>query len=120
MHVCIRMNSDRSGIHNNPRIYHLHSMRVVLNVYGMLMTSCVQQAAYPSWVEASKEPDEEERARKLRSLARALPGPHLATLRFVMAHLNSVASAADVNKMKIRNLAIVFGKFKKTCAHSFC
>jgi len=88
----------------------IHSLCGVVKSYIRNLTEpLLTTAAYPAWVEASKEADEAERARKLRLLARALPGPHLDTLRFLMAHLNSVASAADVNKMKIRNLAIVFG-----------
>jgi len=46
---------------------------------------------------------------QLRKLVRELPEIHLETLKYVTAHLCMVADHSSINKMEVRNLAIVFG-----------
>lgn len=38
-----------------------------------------------------------------------LPDHHYETLRFLILHLSNIVSHCDMNKMDVRNLAIVFG-----------
>jgi len=45
----------------------------------------------------------------LRSKIRRLPPVHQATLKLVLEHLSNVAGHVAVNKMDVKNLAIVFG-----------
>lgn len=45
----------------------------------------------------------------LHQYINSLPDPNYATLRVLTLHLHRVSRESDVNKMDIRNLAIVFG-----------
>jgi hypothetical protein len=90
--------------------WNIHSLCGVVKGYiRNLSEPLLTSQAYSEWVESCKETDEQERCRQQRVLARALPATHLATLRYLMNHLNRVAESFEMNKMKIRNLAIVFG-----------
>lgn len=64
---------------------------------------------YPKWIEASRLTDEEARFGRFRELLATLPVLHLATLRYLLQHLERVYQSADLNKMAGKNLAIVFG-----------
>lgn len=64
---------------------------------------------YSLFIEASKIEQPTKRLESLRRLVRDLPDIHLETLRFLTQHLCNVADHSSVNKMEIRNLAIVFG-----------
>uniref|UniRef100_H2YYA7 Rho-GAP domain-containing protein n=1 Tax=Ciona savignyi TaxID=51511 RepID=H2YYA7_CIOSA len=57
----------------------------------------------------NRKKDPEERLNGLRRLVHMLPAPHYQTLKFLISHLRKVADNCDVNKMEVRNLAIVFG-----------
>jgi hypothetical protein len=55
---------------------------------------------------------EQDSQAKIKILVKALaslPVPNYETLRYLMVHLNKVASMEDKNKMSPRNLAVVFG-----------
>ena len=64
---------------------------------------------YSAFIDASKIDQGARRMDHLRKLIRELPTAHLATLKFVTEHLCKVAEHASINKMEVRNLAIVFG-----------
>ncbi|XP_069194966.1 rho GTPase-activating protein 21 isoform X1 [Procambarus clarkii] len=64
---------------------------------------------YPLFIEASKIEDPSQRMVELKKLVQELPYHHYETLRFLIMHLNNIVSHSDMNKMDVRNLAIVFG-----------
>ena len=64
---------------------------------------------YSLFIEASKIDQASRRMDQLRKLIKDLPAFHFETLKYVTNHLCQVAEHASVNKMEVRNLAIVFG-----------
>ncbi|XP_042207137.1 rho GTPase-activating protein 21-B-like isoform X2 [Homarus americanus] len=64
---------------------------------------------YPLFIEASKIEDPCQRMVELRKMVRDLPDHHYETLRFLILHLHNIVCHCDMNKMDVRNLAIVFG-----------
>lgn len=64
---------------------------------------------YSLFIEASKIDMAARRMDQLRKLVRELPEVHLETLKYLTNHLCQVAEHSTVNKMEVRNLAIVFG-----------
>jgi len=64
---------------------------------------------YSFFIEASKIEVASKRLDQLRKLVRELPEVHLETLKYMAYHLCQVADHASLNKMEVRNLAIVFG-----------
>ena len=64
---------------------------------------------YRDFIESSKIEDASLRLSALKKLVQQLPEVHYKTLRHVMKHLCRVVEHSDVNKMEVRNLAIVFG-----------
>jgi len=64
---------------------------------------------YPEFIIAAKISDKTARVKKLRQLFGQLPEVNQATLRFVFAHLLRVVSHEESNKMRMNNVAIVFG-----------
>jgi len=64
---------------------------------------------YSLFIEASKIDMAPRRMDQLRKLVRELPEIHLETLKYLTGHLCQVADHSGVNKMEVRNLAIVFG-----------
>merc|ERR1719394_1392205 len=64
---------------------------------------------YSMFIEASKIDVASKRLDSLRKLIRDLPEIHLETLKYLVSHLCQVAEHSALNKMEVRNLAIVFG-----------
>jgi len=64
---------------------------------------------YSLFIEASKIDLAPRRMDQLRKLVRDLPEIHLETLKYLTSHLCQVAEHSTINKMEVRNLAIVFG-----------
>ena len=64
---------------------------------------------YAPFIEASKIDVPSKRLDSLRKLIRDLPEIHLETLKYLVSHLCQVAEHSALNKMEVRNLAIVFG-----------
>ncbi|XP_077160151.1 rho GTPase-activating protein 21 isoform X2 [Paroedura picta] len=64
---------------------------------------------YADFIEANRNEDPMERLKTLKRLIRDLPEHHYETLKFLSAHLKTVAENSEKNKMEPRNLAIVFG-----------
>merc|ERR1719342_1045233 len=64
---------------------------------------------YSLFIEASKIDLAPRRMDQLRKLVKELPEVHLETLKYLTSHLCQVAEHSSVNKMEVRNLAIVFG-----------
>ena len=57
----------------------------------------------------SKVDEAQRRLRGLKGLVQDMPDQNYETLKFVCKHLKKVMERSDVNKMELRNLAIVFG-----------
>uniref|UniRef100_A0A3Q0R1V3 Rho GTPase activating protein 21 n=1 Tax=Amphilophus citrinellus TaxID=61819 RepID=A0A3Q0R1V3_AMPCI len=64
---------------------------------------------YTDFIEANRIDDPVERLKVLKRLLHELPDHHYETLKFLSAHLKTVAENSEKNKMEPRNLAIVFG-----------
>ncbi|XP_066485101.1 rho GTPase-activating protein 21 isoform X2 [Tiliqua scincoides] len=64
---------------------------------------------YADFIDANRREDPVERLKTLKRLIRDLPEHHYETLKFLSAHLKTVAENSEKNKMEPRNLAIVFG-----------
>ncbi|XP_062847178.1 rho GTPase-activating protein 21 [Trichomycterus rosablanca] len=64
---------------------------------------------YSDFIEANRTEDPVERLKLLKRLLHELPDHHYETLKFLSAHLKTVAENSEKNKMEPRNLAIVFG-----------
>ncbi|XP_048366449.1 rho GTPase-activating protein 21 [Sphaerodactylus townsendi] len=64
---------------------------------------------YADFIDANRKEDPVERLKTLKRLIRDLPEHHYETLKFLSAHLKTVAENSEKNKMEPRNLAIVFG-----------
>uniref|UniRef100_A0A3Q1JRX2 Uncharacterized protein n=1 Tax=Anabas testudineus TaxID=64144 RepID=A0A3Q1JRX2_ANATE len=64
---------------------------------------------YTDFIEANRIEDPVERLKVLKRLLHELPDHHYETLKFLSAHLKTVAESSEKNKMEPRNLAIVFG-----------
>ncbi|CAI5788887.1 GTPase-activating 21 isoform X1 [Podarcis lilfordi] len=64
---------------------------------------------YADFIDANRKVDPVERLKTLKRLIRDLPEHHYETLKFLSAHLKTVAENSEKNKMEPRNLAIVFG-----------
>ncbi|XP_068603820.1 rho GTPase-activating protein 21a [Brachionichthys hirsutus] len=88
-----------------------------LNVISSLLKSFFRKLPEPlftndkygDFIEANRTEDPVERLKELKRLLRELPDHHYETLKFLSAHLKTVAESAEKNKMEPRNLAIVFG-----------
>ena len=61
------------------------------------------------FIEVSKIEDSLSRLNALKRLVLALPEINFETLKFVSFHLTRVIANCHLNKMELRNLAIVFG-----------
>ncbi|XP_075408630.1 rho GTPase-activating protein 21 isoform X3 [Tenrec ecaudatus] len=64
---------------------------------------------YADFIDANRKEDPLERLKTLKRLIHDLPEHHFETLKFLSAHLKTVAENSEKNKMEPRNLAIVFG-----------
>ena len=64
---------------------------------------------YSLFIDVSKNDDSVQRLSSLKALVHELPEQNFVTLKFVCCHLYKVMERSDVNKMELRNLAIVFG-----------
>ncbi|XP_013908436.1 PREDICTED: rho GTPase-activating protein 21 isoform X4 [Thamnophis sirtalis] len=88
-----------------------------LNVISSLLKSFLRKLPeplftnerYSAFIDANRKEDPVERLKTLKSLIHDLPEHHFETLKFLCAHLKSVAEHSEENKMEPRNLAIVFG-----------
>ncbi|XP_065150707.2 rho GTPase-activating protein 21a isoform X1 [Paramisgurnus dabryanus] len=64
---------------------------------------------YAEFIDGNRIEDPVERLKVLKRLLHELPDHHYETLKFLSAHLKTVAENSEKNKMEPRNLAIVFG-----------
>lgn len=65
--------------------------------------------AYHSFIQAARYENDVMRRDTLHQYINSLPDPNYATLRVLTLHLHRVSMNSDVNKMDMRNLAVVFG-----------
>nr|XP_023679280.1 rho GTPase-activating protein 21 isoform X6 [Paramormyrops kingsleyae] len=88
-----------------------------LNVISSLLKSFFRKLPEPlftnekygDFIDANRLEDATERLKTLKRLLHELPSHHYETLKFLSAHLKTVAENSEKNKMEPRNLAIVFG-----------
>uniref|UniRef100_A0A672NKR9 Rho GTPase activating protein 21 n=1 Tax=Sinocyclocheilus grahami TaxID=75366 RepID=A0A672NKR9_SINGR len=88
-----------------------------LNVISSLLKSFFRKLPEPLFtneryadcIDANRIEDPVERLKVLKRLLHELPDHHYETLKFLSAHLKTVAENSEKNKMEPRNLAIVFG-----------
>ncbi|TRY58511.1 hypothetical protein DNTS_004924 [Danionella cerebrum] len=88
-----------------------------LNVISSLLKSFFRKLPEPlftnerygDFIDANRIEDPVERLKVLKRLLHELPDHHYETLKFLSAHLKTVADSSEKNKMEPRNLAIVFG-----------
>ncbi|KAJ3610991.1 hypothetical protein NHX12_021007 [Muraenolepis orangiensis] len=88
-----------------------------LNVISSLLKSFFRKLPEPlftnekygDFIEANRIEDPVERLKALKRLLHELSDYHYQTLKFLSAHLKTVADNSEKNKMEPRNLAIVFG-----------
>uniref|UniRef100_A0A8D3A0L1 Rho GTPase activating protein 21 n=1 Tax=Scophthalmus maximus TaxID=52904 RepID=A0A8D3A0L1_SCOMX len=64
---------------------------------------------YTDFIDANRIEGPVERLKVIKRLLHELPDHHYETLKFLSAHLKTVADNSEKNKMEPRNLAIVFG-----------
>lgn len=88
-----------------------------LNVISSLLKSFFRKLPEPlftnerygDFIDGNRTEDPVERLKVLKRLLHELPDHHYETLKFLSAHLKTVAENSEKNKMEPRNLAIVFG-----------
>ncbi|XP_072028473.1 LOW QUALITY PROTEIN: rho GTPase-activating protein 21-like [Amphiura filiformis] len=88
-----------------------------VNVVGSLLklffrklpNPLVPKDQYSLFIRANRCDDPAERMWALRRQIHDLPDHHYETFKHLANHLKDVASNSDINKMEVRNLAIVFG-----------
>ncbi|KAG4098580.1 hypothetical protein H8356DRAFT_378739 [Neocallimastix lanati (nom. inval.)] len=64
---------------------------------------------YQEFINASQIKDYRERMIKFQDIVHLLPGLNFVTLRFICQHLYRVSLYSTINRMTIKNLAIIFG-----------
>ncbi|XP_057179253.1 rho GTPase-activating protein 21 isoform X3 [Triplophysa rosa] len=64
---------------------------------------------YADFIDGNRIEDPVERLKVLKRLLHELPDHHYETLKFLSAHLKTIAENSEKNRMEPRNLAIVFG-----------
>ncbi|XP_071500827.1 rho GTPase-activating protein 21-like isoform X2 [Diadema antillarum] len=77
--------------------------------FRKLPNPLVPNAQYQAFIAANRLEEPSERMWALRRQIHNLPDHHYETFKFLANHLKVVAANADVNRMEVRNLAIVFG-----------
>ncbi|XP_037084643.1 rho GTPase-activating protein 21-like [Pollicipes pollicipes] len=77
--------------------------------FRKLPDSLVTIELYPQFIDTSKIEDPERRRLQLRKLVQELPDHNYETLKYLLRHLRRVTEHSHVNKMDLKNLAIVFG-----------
>ncbi|KAJ8010114.1 hypothetical protein DPEC_G00071630 [Dallia pectoralis] len=88
-----------------------------LNVISSLLKSFFRKLPEPlftnekygDFIEANRTENPVERLKLLKKMLHELPDHHYETIKFLSAHLKTVADNSEMNKMEPRNLAIVFG-----------
>ncbi|KAJ3041694.1 hypothetical protein HDV00_008781 [Rhizophlyctis rosea] len=71
---------------------------------------CCTFDLYEGFIAATQIPDWRTRMIAIQDMVHALPLDHFITLKFVCEHLKRVSEYSHVNKMSVRNLAIIFGQ----------
>ncbi|OQV18655.1 Rho GTPase-activating protein 27 [Hypsibius exemplaris] len=66
-------------------------------------------SVYDALMKANKIQDKSAKEKRFRDLVAHLPGPNAETFRFLFQHLYRVADLGEHNRMRLPNLAIVFG-----------
>ena len=66
-------------------------------------------AAYPQFIAAAKEDNDDRRRDALHAVINEMPDPNYATMRVLALHLYRISQRADKNRMTPANLAICLG-----------
>uniref|UniRef100_A0A182Q834 Chimaerin n=1 Tax=Anopheles farauti TaxID=69004 RepID=A0A182Q834_9DIPT len=81
----------------------------VLKLYlRLLPVPLITFQAFPLFMESMREKSVGEQVIALRNAVKALPPAHLHCLKYILEHLNRIASDHAMNKMNEHNLATVF------------
>ncbi|GMT19071.1 hypothetical protein PFISCL1PPCAC_10368, partial [Pristionchus fissidentatus] len=64
---------------------------------------------YPFFIDANRMIVHPQRVHKIRNLLRKLPRAHYECLKFIITHLYNVSEHAEVNRMDLRNVSLMFG-----------
>lgn len=95
---------------DDPRWNDLHVVSSLLKSYFRKMPdSLVTNHLYPRFIKADKIEDPKARMAELKKLVEALPKHNYHTLKHIVGHLKRVADNSHMNKMDVKNMAIVFG-----------
>ncbi|XP_038077451.1 rho GTPase-activating protein 21-B-like isoform X2 [Patiria miniata] len=90
-----------------------HDVNVVSSLLKMfcrkLPNPLVPRDQYKDFIAANRSKDPAERMWALRRQIHNLPDHHYETFKCLASHLRLVSQNSDINKMEVRNLAIVFG-----------
>eukprot|EP00040_Diaphanoeca_grandis_P012604 m.63849 g.63849 ORF g.63849 m.63849 type:complete len:728 (+) comp23350_c0_seq1:396-2579(+) len=88
----------------------LHVVSGLLKLYFReLQEPLFTDEAYDQFVEYAKLQDKTQRCNLLKNLVQCLPTEHRTTLHFLCKHMLRVVAEATSNKMRMNNMAIVFG-----------
>eukprot|EP00057_Strongylocentrotus_purpuratus_P035112 XP_797751.3 PREDICTED: rho GTPase-activating protein 21 isoform X2 [Strongylocentrotus purpuratus] len=77
--------------------------------FRKLPNPMVPNNQYKDFIAANRMEEPSERMWALRRQIHNLPDHHYESFKYLANHLKGVAANADVNRMEVRNLAIVFG-----------
>ncbi|KNE67633.1 hypothetical protein AMAG_12086 [Allomyces macrogynus ATCC 38327] len=87
----------------------VHAVSGLLKLwFRELPESILSEQYHPLFAALQDTADVNDRIGKLAALINRLPLPNYTVLRALIAHLASIVANADVNKMTIRNIGIVF------------
>ncbi|XP_071812823.1 uncharacterized protein [Apostichopus japonicus] len=77
--------------------------------FRKLPNPLIPSEQYSFFIQANRTKDPAQRMANIRREIHNLPEHHFAALQFLIKHLKLISNNCSVNKMEVRNLAIVFG-----------
>lgn len=95
---------------DDPKWNDVHVVSNLLKSFFRKMPdSLITMHLYPSFIKADKLDNPKARMDELRKLVKSLPIYNYHTLKHIIYHLKRLAENNAINKMKEKNIAIVFG-----------
>ncbi|KAI8365628.1 Rho GTPase activation protein [Choanephora cucurbitarum] len=87
----------------------INAVTGLLKLYFRELRNPLMTYEYYEWfIDAARITDYEERMYQIKSVIHSLPKPNFTVLKYLMRHLNRVASFSEINKMEPSNLALIF------------
>lgn len=97
-------------LHPSETLNDIHSVASALKLYFReLPDPLLTEAFHREFINAAKLDDDVQRRDAIHATINKLPDPNYTTLRYLVFHLYRVQEREAVNRMSIRNLAIVWG-----------